>query len=101
MNDELLKPIGAAEVKASLFRMFPTKALGPDGFPVHFFQTQWEVYGAEVTYVLLRALKGEDNMDLISQTFVVLIPKVASLEELDQFRTISLCNVILKIASKC
>jgi hypothetical protein len=47
-----------------------------------------------VTSAVLRVLKGEDDMREINQTFIVLIPKVASLEELGQFRPISLCNVI-------
>ena len=50
--------------------------------------------------MVLRVLKGEDDPAAINKTFVVLIPKVASLEELRQFRPISLCNVIYKIASK-
>jgi hypothetical protein len=53
-----------------------------------------------VTSAVLRVLKGEDDMREINQTFIVLIPKVASPKELWQFRTISLCNVIYKIASK-
>jgi hypothetical protein len=38
MNDMPLKPIGPEEVKNALFQTFPTKALGPDGFPAHFFR---------------------------------------------------------------
>ncbi|KAK1598491.1 hypothetical protein QYE76_048259 [Lolium multiflorum] len=100
MNDNLLKPIKGEEVKSALFQMFPTKAPGPDGFPAHFFQTHWDLCGEEVTAAVLRVLRGEDNMAEINHTFVVLIPKVASPEELGQLGPINLCNVIYKIASK-
>jgi hypothetical protein len=100
MNDGLLKPFVEKEVKDALFQMFPTKAPGPDGFPAHFFQRHWELCGSEVTSVVLRILRGEDDPAAINNTFIVLIPKVASLEELGQFWPISLCNVLYKIASK-
>jgi hypothetical protein len=100
MNDGLLKPFEEKEVKEALFQMFSTKAPGPDGFPTHFFQRHWEVCGSEVTSVVLRILRGEDDPSVINKTFIVLIPKVANPEELGQFRPISLCNVLYKIASK-
>ena len=49
---------------------------------------------------MLRVLSGEDDPVRINNTFIVLIPKVKSPEELGQFRPISLCNVIYKITSK-
>jgi hypothetical protein len=54
----------------------------------------------EVTTIVLRVLRGEDDAKTIDDTFIVLTPKVASPEELGQFCPISLCNVIYKIASK-
>ena len=65
-----------------------------------FFQRHWELCGEEVTTVVLCVLRGEDDPSIINKTCIVLIPKVENPEELGQFRPISLCNVIYKIASK-
>jgi hypothetical protein len=100
MNDRLLKPFGEGEVKEALFQMFPTKVPGPDGFPAHFFQHHWNLCGEEVTAMVLRILKGEEDPSVVNDTFIVLIPKVVEPEELGQFRPISLCNVVYIIASK-
>jgi hypothetical protein len=100
MNAKLIAPFCDKEIKEALFHMYPTKALGPDGFPSHFFQKHWDLYGGEVTRSVLRILRGEDNPESINKTFIVLIPKVAQPEDLGKFHPISLCNVIYKIASK-
>ena len=100
MNDKLLMPFTGLEMKEALFHMFPTKAPGPDGFPAHFFQRHWDLCGAHVTSAVLRVLHGDDDPKVINDTIIVLIPKDENPEELGQFRPISLCNVIYKIASK-
>jgi hypothetical protein len=100
MNEDLMAAYTEEEVKIALFQMYPTKAPGPDGYPAHFFQQHWDLCGKEVTDSVLRILRGIDNPEEINNTFIVLIPKVASPLELGQFRPISLCNVIYKIASK-
>jgi hypothetical protein len=100
MNDILCAPYSADEVKAALFQMFPTKSPGPDGFPAHFYQRHWDVCGEEVTRAVLRIVKGEESAESINETFLVLIPKVMNPTLLTQFRPISLCNVLYKIASK-
>ena len=81
-NDNLLAPFSEQEVKAALFQMFPTKAPGPDGLPAHFFQRNWSICGEEVTEIVLRILKGDDDPSSVNDTLIVLIPKVASPEDL-------------------
>ena len=76
MNSTLNAPYSGQEVKTALFQMFPTKALGPDGFPSHFYQRHWEVCGQEVTKAVLRIVRGEESPECINDTFLVLIPKV-------------------------
>uniref|UniRef100_A0A8I6XZ81 Reverse transcriptase domain-containing protein n=1 Tax=Hordeum vulgare subsp. vulgare TaxID=112509 RepID=A0A8I6XZ81_HORVV len=100
MNEMLSRDITEGEVKRALFQMYPTKAPGPDGFPAHFFQKYWHLCGDEVTEVVIRILKGEDSPEEINRTFIVIIPEVQNPTLLSQYRPISLCNVLFKIASK-
>jgi hypothetical protein len=100
MNSQLMAPFTDKEVKEAPFQMYHIKASDPDGFPAHFSQHHWDLCGPEVTHAVLRILRGEDSPDSIKKTFIILLPKFAQPEELGQFRPISLCNVILKFASK-
>jgi hypothetical protein len=100
MNNSLMAPYSALEIKNALFQLFPTKAPGPDGFPAHFFQRNWDLCGEEVTKVVFRIINGEESAEIINKTVLVLIPKVQNPTLLSQFRPISLCNVLYKIASK-
>jgi hypothetical protein len=88
------------EVKNALFQMFPTKTPGLDGFPAHFFQRHWDVCGEDVTRAVLSIVRGNESAESTNDTILVLIPKVKSPTLLSQFRPISLCNVLYKIASK-
>ena len=53
-----------------------------------------------MTEAVFRIIKGEESAACVNDTVLVLIPKVMNPALLTQFRPISLCNVIYKIASK-
>jgi hypothetical protein len=43
-NEELVRPFSEGEVGVALFQMEKNKAVGPDRFPIEFFQTFLEVH---------------------------------------------------------
>jgi hypothetical protein len=100
MNISLCKPYTNEEIKTALFQMGPTKAPGPDGFPALFYQTHWNFLEQEVCNAVRGFLEGEAMPEGFCDSVIVLIPKVSNPDNLKNFRPISLCNVLYKIASK-
>jgi hypothetical protein len=76
MNLQLNESYSLEEVKVALFQMFPTKAPGPDGFPVHLFQKHSNLYSDQIMKIVIRILNGENSQEEINKTFIVLIPKI-------------------------
>ncbi|KAL0405816.1 UNVERIFIED_CONTAM: putative ribonuclease H protein [Sesamum latifolium] len=101
MNRSLAEPFTAAEVKQATFGMYPLKSPGPDGMPPLFFQKFWPVVGSDVTSAVLCILNDQVLLNKMNHTHVVLIPKCSAPKTVAQLHPISLCNVIVKIASKC
>ena len=77
--------------------MYPLKAPGPDGMPPLFFQHFWPLIGNVVTKTIL-------NFGIVppkfNETHIVLIPKIKEQKKVTDYRPISLCNVVYKLASK-
>lgn len=78
--------------------MYPLKAPGLDGMPPLFFQHFWPMVGRTITKIVL----DFSNLGIIppkfNETHIVLIPKTKNPKKAIEYRPISLCNVVYKLA---
>ncbi|KAL0355426.1 UNVERIFIED_CONTAM: LINE-1 retrotransposable element O protein [Sesamum radiatum] len=100
MNESLTQHFTSEEVLHALKQMHPLKSPGPDGMSPVFFQKYWSIVGTDVCATVLDFLNNGSLDPLVNFTHIVLIPKCPSPSDMSQFRPISLCNVIYKLASK-
>jgi hypothetical protein len=100
MNEKLISPFTAEDVKKAVFSIGDLKAPGPDGLHALFYKKFWHLVGNDITAAVLRAINERTIPNGWNETMIVLIPKVDNPEEVSQFRPISLCNVVYKIISK-
>ena len=100
MNYQLDKPFEATEVRTALFQMAPSKAPGIDGFTAGFFQRHWSLVEGDLVPAVLDFLNGGELTIGLNDTSVTLIPKVRNPQQISQYRPISLCSVLYKIAAK-
>ncbi|KAL0410941.1 UNVERIFIED_CONTAM: hypothetical protein Slati_3683800, partial [Sesamum latifolium] len=100
MNAMLTRPFSPEEVKQALNQMHPLKSSGPDGMSPIFFQKFWHIVGSDTASCVLCFLNEGVLDPALNHTHIVLLPKCACLERVTDFRPISFCNVVHKIASK-
>ena len=80
--------------------MHPSKSPGPDGMSLIFFQKYLDVVGPQVIQSVIHILRTGIMPNGLNDTYICLIPKVKSPQKIIEYRLVSLCNVIYKIASK-
>jgi hypothetical protein len=101
MNGVLDQEYNAEDVRAALFQMAPSKAPGIDGFTAGFFQRHWSVLKDDIVPAILGFLNGGELPSGMNDTSITLIPKVHHPQRISQYRPISLCSVLYKVAAKC
>jgi hypothetical protein len=94
MNEVLLAPYTAEEVKKALFSIGDLKAPGPDGLHAIFYKRFWHLLGDDLIHEVLKVVNNCKIPDGWNDTTIVMIPKVKAPEKVTQFRPISLCNVV-------
>lgn len=99
-NLHLTKKFTQEEVFMALQQMHLIKALIFDGISLIFYQKCWHIAGPYVAETMLNILDNKVNSQALNHTFIILIPKINSLENPTHFQSINLCNVIFKIVIK-
>lgn len=59
------------------------------------------IVGKDVTKVCLGVLNEKKSLGSLNEMVITLIPKIKEPERMNDFRPISLCNVVYMIISKC
>ncbi|KAE8732405.1 hypothetical protein F3Y22_tig00002193pilonHSYRG00077 [Hibiscus syriacus] len=78
INTALTAPYSHAEIHAAFLHVHPYKAPGIDRLPASFFRTFWNLVGEDFLTLCLNLLEGRIPMDVVNETVIVLIPKMAS-----------------------
>ncbi|RVW17895.1 hypothetical protein CK203_093548 [Vitis vinifera] len=83
-------PFSETEIYAALMGMNGDKAPGPDGFTVAFWQSSWEIVKEDILGLFKEFHEQNSFIKSLNHTFLVLIPKKGGVEDLGDYRPISL-----------
>lgn len=76
------------------------KSPGNDGLPAKLYQANWTVVGKSVCEFVQAAFRDGNFDRKVNETLLCIIPKTDHPERMNQFRPISLCNVVVKTITK-
>lgn len=98
-KDWCLAQFTKEEIWEAIQQMHPLKALRPDGLPALFFQFFWHIVGHNVQTLILDILNNR-SPEPFNKTFIAIIPKCKTPTTPKDYRPISQCNGVMKIATK-
>ena len=88
------------EVLAAVSGLNDDKAPGPDGFPIAFWSFSWDFVKYEVMGFFKDFFQNDQFVKSLNATFLVLVPKGSTVDDLKDLRPISLVGSLYKILSK-
>lgn len=99
-NFLLISPFTEEEVKAAVWQCDGAKSPGPDGYNFNFIKSFWGILKENIT-TFLAEFQTHDKLVRGSNTsFLTLIPKIASPQNLTHYMSISIIGSMYKILSK-
>ncbi|GAU26607.1 hypothetical protein TSUD_102140 [Trifolium subterraneum] len=88
------------EIENVVFNLNKNGAPGPDGFGGIFFQTFWDLVKEDVIKAVLEFFTSSWLLPNFNSNSMVLIPKTANADSVENYRPIALANFKFKIISK-
>lgn len=88
------------EVVTALHSLKEDKAPGPNGFPSRFYVEFWDTIGTDVMEVMREFHESASWCRSLIASFISLIPKKAGVEEIKDYRPISVVGKMYKLLAK-
>ena len=92
--------LSEVEIYAALMGMNGDKAPSPDGLTVAFWQRCWEIVKEDVLDMFKEFHEHNSFIKSLNHTFLVLLPKKGGVEDLGDYRPISLLGGLYKLLAK-
>uniref|UniRef100_A0A3Q2ZXK0 Reverse transcriptase domain-containing protein n=1 Tax=Kryptolebias marmoratus TaxID=37003 RepID=A0A3Q2ZXK0_KRYMA len=99
-NTELERPLGLQELHAALLGMQGQKSPGVDGLTVEFFRAYWDFLGGDLLDVFVESLDAGSLPLSCRRAVIALLPKKGNLQDIKNWRPVSLLCTDYKILSK-
>ncbi|GKV44307.1 hypothetical protein SLEP1_g51499 [Rubroshorea leprosula] len=99
-NDILTAVFSEKEVKEAVWECESSKSPGPDGFNFKFVKVMWEDIKSDVVEFVQEFHEQGKIAKGSNASFIVLIPKVENPQKIEEYRPISLIDVMYKILAK-
>ena len=93
-------PFSEEEIHSALMVMNGDKAPSPDSFTMAFWQNCWDFVKEEVLEMFKEFHEQSSFIKSLNTTFLVLLPKKGGVEDLGDFRPISLLRGLDKLMAK-
>jgi hypothetical protein len=88
------------EIKYVIDQMERNKAAGPDGFPIEFYQSCWEIVKDDLMALFNDFYLHKIDLARINYSTIILIPKSDEASTIQKARPICLLQVLFKIFTK-
>ncbi|KAK0155409.1 Transposon TX1 uncharacterized protein [Merluccius polli] len=100
INAELNRPLLMEELKAALQGMQGRRAPGMDGLSVEFYKAFWDIFAEDLLDVFNESLASGSMPMSCRRAVITLLPKKGNLQDIKNWRPVSLLCVDYKLLSK-